>query len=87
MLNLNELARMLAGVNVKEVAKAASVSQKTIYRIRQLPAQPGNDWRPNVSTVEAITEALRASKPPKRRKPPLDVAAEPEQKPAAEVQA
>lgn len=66
MMNLTQLAQMLAGINVKEVAKAAEVSEKTIYRIRQLPSQPDNDWRPNVATVEAIIAAMAAMQTAKR---------------------
>lgn len=78
MLNLNELAQMLAGVNVKEVAKAADVSEKTIYRIRQLPDQPGNGWRPNVATVEAIMAAIKARKLAPKRKQRAPAAPTPE---------
>ena len=55
-----ELAAMLEGVNVEAVAKAANVSTKTIYRIRQA-AQPGREqYEPGLMTAKAIIDAVDA---------------------------
>ncbi len=63
MVNPEQLAEMLRGVNVAEVAKAANVSTKTIYRLRhQLNA-------PNMATVNKLLAAIKAQKMASKRKP------------------
>jgi DNA-binding phage protein len=57
MVTRTELAAMLAGVNVEEVAKAAKVSTKTIYRLRH------QRHAPTLDTVERIIEAIKLVKP------------------------
>ena len=55
MLTLPELAERLRAANVEQVAKAADVSTKTIYRIRSDP-----EYRPNLRTMEALEAAVTA---------------------------
>ena len=65
MVTPHELAEMLRGVNVAAIAKAADVSTKTIYRIRQRP----DEYSPTLSTASRLIEAVKsASKKAKPRK-------------------
>lgn len=54
MVTRKQLADMLATVNVEEVAKAANVSTKTIYRLRH------QQHSPTLGTVEKIMGAIKA---------------------------
>ena len=68
MVTPEQLAELLRGVNVAEVAKAANVSTKTVYRLRQY--DPAGDWAPNFSTVRDLAAAVRQIKAaPAKRKP------------------
>jgi DNA-binding phage protein len=53
MLTRDQLADLLATVNVREVAREADVSTKTIYRLRNKQNSPTLD------TVEQIVAAVR----------------------------
>ncbi len=54
MLTKTELAEALKGVNVAELAKAADVSTKTIYRYRS-----GTEHSPNLETVTRLLAAAK----------------------------
>lgn len=56
MLTPDQLAQMLAEVNVEAVAKEANVSTKTIYRLRHKKTSPSLD------TVNAIVVAVERLK-------------------------
>jgi len=61
-MNHAELVTLLQGVNVAAVAKAADVSEKTIYRIRQ-SAKPGREpYLPTMANALAIRDAVQAMK-------------------------
>lgn len=61
MVTPEQLAELLRGVNVAEVARAANVSTKTIYRLRQ------EKHAPNMATVRKLLDAIKASKKPVRK--------------------
>lgn len=61
MLSKQDLALLLQGVDVKDVAALAGVSTKSIYRMRHQAANP------SLGTVEKIVAAVRTLKTPKRR--------------------
>ena len=66
-MNHAELVAMLEGVNVEAVAKAAGVSAKTIYRIRQ-SAKPGRQpYLPTLANALALSDAVKALKKPARK--------------------
>jgi DNA-binding phage protein len=56
MVTQQQLADMLAGVNVEDVARAANVSTKTIYRLRHMQHSP------TLGTVEKILGAIAVVK-------------------------
>lgn len=68
MVTPEQLAELLRGVNVAEVAKAANVSTKTVYRLRH-QSNP-----PNMKTVQKLLDAIKATKPARRRKPAAEAA-------------
>ena len=51
-----ELAALAASVNAEALAEAAGISTKTVYRIRQLKANP------SLQTVEDVQRAVKAIK-------------------------
>lgn len=53
----DEMAQMLAGLNVADVAKASGLSEKTIYRLRW------KQTRPSLETLERLSAALPKRKP------------------------
>ena len=57
MVTPKQLSEMLRGVNVAEIAKAANVSTKTVYRLRH------QDHSPNMQTVHRLLAAIEAAKP------------------------
>lgn len=58
---LDSLVELLQGVNVERVAKAANVSTKTIYRIKQRAKNSaGDEISPTLDTARRIAEAVRA---------------------------
>jgi DNA-binding phage protein len=63
MVTPEQLAELLRGVNVAEVAKAANVSTKTVYRLRH------QSNLPNMQTVQKLLDAIKATKPARKRKP------------------
>ena len=60
-----ELAELLRDVNVAEVAKAANVSTKTVYRLRK--PDPTGKTAPNLKTVQRLLDAIKATKKPARK--------------------
>jgi DNA-binding phage protein len=58
MVTQQQLADMLAGVNVEDVARAADVSTKTIYRLRR------KQHSPTLGTVEKILAAIAVVQAP-----------------------
>ena len=62
MLNRDQLADLLSSVNVEDVAREASVSTKTVYRLRH------KKHSPTLDTVTAIVEAIKRLKAKKPRK-------------------
>ena len=56
MVTSKQLAELLAAVNVEDVARAANVSTKTIYRLRH------QQHSPTLDTVEKILAAIEAVK-------------------------
>ncbi len=66
MVTPEQLAAMLREVNVADVAKAADVSTKTVYRIRQNPQK----YSPTLQTAARLIDAVKAlkAKPAKRAK-------------------
>lgn len=69
MVTPEQLAELLRGVNVAEVAKAANVSTKTVYRLRH------QSNLPNMQTVQKLLDAIKATKQPARRRKPAQEAA------------
>ena len=63
MLTADQLANLLATVNVEAVAKEANVSTKTIYRLRHKTNSPTLD------TVAAIVAAVKRVKSREARQP------------------
>lgn len=63
MLTADQLANLLASVNVEAVAKEAKVSTKTIYRLRHQTNSPTLD------TVAAIVAAVKRVKAREARQP------------------
>lgn len=61
MLSRDQLSDLLKQVNVKEIAREAKVSTKTIYRLRSKANYP------TYSTVEKIIDAARRLKKPASR--------------------
>ncbi len=61
MVTSQQLAELLRGVNVGEVATAAGVSTKTIYRLRH------QQNLPNMATVVRLLDAIKAAKKPARK--------------------
>jgi DNA-binding phage protein len=68
MVTPQQLAKLLRGVNVAEVAKVANVSTKTIYRLQQQANVP------NMATVQRLLDAIKATKPARKRKPAQEAA-------------
>jgi DNA-binding phage protein len=60
MMTRDQLAELLAGVHVADVAREANVSTKTIYRLRH------KQHSPTLDTVQQIVEAVKRLK--KQRK-------------------
>lgn len=56
MVTPQQLAAMLRDVNAEEVAAAANVSLKTIYRLRH------ERHVPNLATVQRLLDAIKAMK-------------------------
>jgi predicted transcriptional regulator len=52
MLTPDQLSKALHGVNVKDFSKAADISEKTIYRLRQ------KTHKPSFETLQKILAAL-----------------------------
>ncbi len=65
MLTPEQLAELLRGVNVAEVAKAADVSTKTVYRLRQY--NPDGKAQPSLTTIRKLAAAVEAQKPARKR--------------------
>lgn len=61
MLNRQDLAALLMTVNVKALADASGVSEKTIYRLRR------QEFSPTYSTVEKLMKGTAALAPKKSR--------------------
>lgn len=61
MVTQQQLADLLQDVNVEEVARAAKVSTKTIYRLRH------QQNFPNMATVVRLLDAIKATKKPARK--------------------
>jgi DNA-binding XRE family transcriptional regulator len=61
MLTRNELAALLLTVNVKDVAKLAGVSTKTVYRLRW------GQHCPSMDTAQRLIDAAHALTKPARR--------------------
>lgn len=61
MVTSKQLADMLRAVNVHEVATAAGVSTKTIYRLRH------QQNLPNMATVVRLLDAIKNTKKPARK--------------------
>lgn len=60
---LDSLVELLQGVNVEKVAKAANVSTKTVYRIRQRARNSqGKVISPTLDTVRDLIAAVHAVK-------------------------
>ena len=57
MLTSRQLAEILNTVNVRDVAKLADVSEKTVYRLRNMKNSP------SLRTVERLVEAVNALRP------------------------
>ena len=57
MVTSKQLADLLATVNVEEVARAANVSTKTVYRLRH------QQHSPTLATVEKILAAINSVRP------------------------
>lgn len=53
MVTRDELAALLADVNVEELARASGVATKTIYRLRHTANSP------NLETVEKLLSGMR----------------------------
>lgn len=64
MVTQQQLADLLQDVNVEEVAKAAGVSTKTIYRLRH------QQNFPNMATVVRLLDAIKAARRPARKAKP-----------------
>ena len=62
MLNRDQLADLLSSVNVEDVAREASVSTKTVYRLRH------KKHSPTLDTVTSLVEAIKRLKAKKPRK-------------------
>lgn len=56
-----QLAELLSGLNVKELAKAAGVSTKTVYRYRK------GVTRPSLETLEVLEPILKEARRKARR--------------------
>jgi DNA-binding phage protein len=56
MLTRDQLAALLAGVNVEDVAREAGVSTKTIYRLRH------KSHSPTLDTAQAVLNAIKRVK-------------------------
>ena len=67
MLTREQLADLLQKVNVEEIAKAANVSTKTIYRMRHKAN------RPSYATIEKIVAAVADIKRTVKRRDPVKV--------------
>ena len=65
MTTPEQLAEMLRDVNVAQVARAANVSTKTIYRLRHF--DPAGKTAPNLRTVQRLLDAIKATKKPARK--------------------
>ena len=55
-LTRDDLAKLLSGISVADVAREAEISPKTIYRLRHRQNSP------NLETVEKIVAAIRRIK-------------------------
>lgn len=56
-----QLIALLEGVNVEKVAQRASVSTKTIYRIRtRAKNSAGDEISPTLDTVRRLVEAVHS---------------------------
>lgn len=60
-MSKQDLALLLQGVNVKDVAALAKVSTKSIYRMRWQKANP------SLEKVQSVIAAVKALKAAKRR--------------------
>ncbi len=69
MLNREQLADLLSGVNVDDVAREAALSTKTIYRLRH------KAHAPTLDTVEKIVAAVERLKKAAKKKPATTPAA------------
>ncbi len=64
MLTRDKLAELLGAVNVEEIAREASVSTKTIYRLRHKKLPPRYE---TVEKIMAALERMRTSKPRRKK--------------------
>ena len=62
MMTKEQLAELLRTAPVKDLAREADVSVKTIYRLRHMKNSP------TLSTVESLIAAIGKLNPPKRVK-------------------